>query len=336
MKSVFRDPSVDFWHRGCASSTPQSGGNPAVPSPCSARARHSTIPRRATPHPQCLHPSCSCKLPALPYPNADAPHTERLPSTGATGYIGGDVLAAVAAAHPDWHVTCLVRSETRGAAVAAAHPSVRLVYGDLASDDLIKGEAAAADIVLRACSPCLPSSRTNASYPSAPAQQRRAGDAANGTPPQTAPTPMMKPRRAPSQPVSLNTARTGRASGSTPLARASCATPTSTCRPTATTPQESGTTSPTCPPSATTSPLTPRTAPSTRSSSQRREDALASRRRLCARRASTATAEAPSTSAAYRSPRWRARASSGSADSSWVRAAIAGPTCMSATWRTCM
>lgn len=68
------------------------------------------------------------------------------------------MLAAVAAAHPAWPMTCLVRSETRGAAVAAAYPSVRLVYGDLASAALIEREAAAADIVLRACGPsALPS-----------------------------------------------------------------------------------------------------------------------------------------------------------------------------------
>ncbi|KAI9793177.1 MAG: hypothetical protein M1833_000817 [Piccolia ochrophora] len=69
-------------------------------------------------------------------------------ATGATGYIGGDALHAIFAAHPDSDVTCLVRNSSKGAQVASKHPSVKLVYGDLSSSDLVRAEAQKADIVL--------------------------------------------------------------------------------------------------------------------------------------------------------------------------------------------
>ncbi|KAI9719912.1 MAG: hypothetical protein M1828_006042 [Chrysothrix sp. TS-e1954] len=68
--------------------------------------------------------------------------------TGATGYIGGDALHEIITAHPDWNYTCLVRNSDKGAQVAAAYPQIRLVYGDLASADLLQRESQAADIVL--------------------------------------------------------------------------------------------------------------------------------------------------------------------------------------------
>ncbi|KAF2404392.1 putative nucleoside-diphosphate-sugar epimerase [Trichodelitschia bisporula] len=67
--------------------------------------------------------------------------------TGATGYIGGDALFAILEAHPKYEITCLVRNSTKGAAVAKQHPTVRLVYGDLDSTNLLATEAAAAEIV---------------------------------------------------------------------------------------------------------------------------------------------------------------------------------------------
>lgn len=53
------------------------------------------------------------------------------------------------AQHPDWSYTCSVRSSEKGAKVAQVFPSVRLVYGDLDSVDMIEEEAANADIVYR-------------------------------------------------------------------------------------------------------------------------------------------------------------------------------------------
>ncbi|KAF1987611.1 NAD(P)-binding protein [Aulographum hederae CBS 113979] len=67
--------------------------------------------------------------------------------TGVTGYIGGDALDAITTAHPDYSITALVRSPDKGAKVAQKYVSVRLVYGDLDSKDVIEEEAAKADIV---------------------------------------------------------------------------------------------------------------------------------------------------------------------------------------------
>lgn len=69
-------------------------------------------------------------------------------STGATGYIGGDALYAIANAHPDLDITALVRNSDKGAKVASQYPKIRLVYGDLDSTELLKTEAADADIVV--------------------------------------------------------------------------------------------------------------------------------------------------------------------------------------------
>jgi len=67
--------------------------------------------------------------------------------TGATGYIGGDALYAIAHAHPDYEITALVRNSNKGGKVASQYASIRLVYGDLDSTDLITEEAAKADVV---------------------------------------------------------------------------------------------------------------------------------------------------------------------------------------------
>lgn len=68
--------------------------------------------------------------------------------TGATGYIGGEALYAIVDAHPDLEITAMVRNSDKGAKVAAQYPKIRLVYGDLESDDLLTKESANADIVL--------------------------------------------------------------------------------------------------------------------------------------------------------------------------------------------
>ncbi|KAI9930753.1 hypothetical protein MW887_011510 [Aspergillus wentii] len=52
--------------------------------------------------------------------------------------------------HPDWDVTCLVRSKAKGEKVSAAHPSASLVYGEQDSIDLLEDEASKADIVIHA------------------------------------------------------------------------------------------------------------------------------------------------------------------------------------------
>ena len=69
--------------------------------------------------------------------------------TGATGYIGGDALFALEKAHPEYEHTAIVRDSDRGALVAAAYPSIRLVYGTLEDSKLLAEESSRADIVLR-------------------------------------------------------------------------------------------------------------------------------------------------------------------------------------------
>jgi N-acetyl-gamma-glutamylphosphate reductase len=68
-------------------------------------------------------------------------------ATGVTGYLGGDAVYAILAAHPEYEVTSLVRDKTKGAQVAEAHPNIRIVYGDLDDGTLLEEEAANTDIV---------------------------------------------------------------------------------------------------------------------------------------------------------------------------------------------
>jgi hypothetical protein len=63
------------------------------------------------------------------------------------------VVDAVAKTYPDLDITALVRNSDKGAKVAAQYASVRLVYGNLDSTDLLKEEASKADIVLH-CADC--------------------------------------------------------------------------------------------------------------------------------------------------------------------------------------
>ena len=74
-------------------------------------------------------------------------------STGATGYIGGDALYAVANTYPDLEITALVRNSDKGAKVASQYAKIRLVYGDLDSTELLTTEASKANIVLH-CADC--------------------------------------------------------------------------------------------------------------------------------------------------------------------------------------
>ncbi|KAH7355009.1 hypothetical protein BKA65DRAFT_452177 [Rhexocercosporidium sp. MPI-PUGE-AT-0058] len=68
--------------------------------------------------------------------------------TGATGYIGGDVMYAFHKSHPEYEYTALVRNSDKGAQVAASFPSVRLVYGTLDDSKLLEEESSKADIII--------------------------------------------------------------------------------------------------------------------------------------------------------------------------------------------
>ncbi|KAL8653039.1 MAG: hypothetical protein Q9226_004010, partial [Calogaya cf. arnoldii] len=68
--------------------------------------------------------------------------------TGATGYIGGDALYQLMKSTKQYEVAALVQNSEKGAQVASQYPSIRLVYGNLDSAELLEEEARKADIVL--------------------------------------------------------------------------------------------------------------------------------------------------------------------------------------------
>lgn len=66
-----------------------------------------------------------------------------------TGYIAGDCLYTFSHAHPEYAYAALVRTQEKADIVKKAYPSVRIVLGGLDDFDILKEEAAKADIVLR-------------------------------------------------------------------------------------------------------------------------------------------------------------------------------------------
>ncbi|SCO04396.1 related to nucleoside-diphosphate-sugar epimerase [Fusarium fujikuroi] len=68
--------------------------------------------------------------------------------TGATGYIGGDVLHTLLKSHPEYKVRALVRDASKGAAITKSYSQVQLVTGGLDDTDVIAQEAQEADVVL--------------------------------------------------------------------------------------------------------------------------------------------------------------------------------------------
>lgn len=76
-----------------------------------------------------------------------------LDSTGVTGYIAGDAFYALNKAHPEYEYAALVRTQEKADTVKKAYPSVRIVLGGLDDSDILKEEAAKADVVLRASFP---------------------------------------------------------------------------------------------------------------------------------------------------------------------------------------
>lgn len=70
--------------------------------------------------------------------------------TGATGFIGGEVLYRVINDFPEASVTALVRTEEKAKAVKSKFPTVSTVLGDLSSFDVLEKEYDAADVVITA------------------------------------------------------------------------------------------------------------------------------------------------------------------------------------------
>ncbi|KAJ5333911.1 hypothetical protein MYU51_018289 [Penicillium brevicompactum] len=72
--------------------------------------------------------------------------------TGATGYIGGEILHVLQQANPDYDVSVLIRDQEKANKVLAAFPQVRVVLADLDNVDIIEEEARKANVVIHAAS----------------------------------------------------------------------------------------------------------------------------------------------------------------------------------------
>ncbi|KAK0385493.1 hypothetical protein NLU13_6673 [Sarocladium strictum] len=68
--------------------------------------------------------------------------------TGASGYIGGQVLHALVNAHPELTIRALVRDLTKGEAITTAYPNVQIVEGSLDDESVLSKEASDASVVL--------------------------------------------------------------------------------------------------------------------------------------------------------------------------------------------
>ncbi|CZR55030.1 related to nucleoside-diphosphate-sugar epimerase [Phialocephala subalpina] len=69
--------------------------------------------------------------------------------TGATGYIGGQFLENIVSKHPDYNVTCLVRTSSQAEQLTAKHPSLHFVTGDLDSTSVLTEQSKLADVVIQ-------------------------------------------------------------------------------------------------------------------------------------------------------------------------------------------
>ncbi|SCV33508.1 related to nucleoside-diphosphate-sugar epimerase [Fusarium fujikuroi] len=68
--------------------------------------------------------------------------------TGASGYVGGQLLHELAQAHPEYTIATLVRDASAAETIAKAYPRVRTVVGDLDDSALVEQEASQALVVL--------------------------------------------------------------------------------------------------------------------------------------------------------------------------------------------
>ncbi|KAK4909388.1 hypothetical protein LTR49_021840 [Elasticomyces elasticus] len=76
--------------------------------------------------------------------------------TGATGFIGGAILAALYKAHPEIHVKALIRGQSDAQHLSSIYPNLQPIQGDLASLDLLKETAGSVDFVIHAARENIP------------------------------------------------------------------------------------------------------------------------------------------------------------------------------------
>lgn len=69
--------------------------------------------------------------------------------TGATGYIGGEILHRITSAIPDVEITALVRDVQKGTQLSYNYPNVHIVHGDLDDSEMIEKAVGEADVVAR-------------------------------------------------------------------------------------------------------------------------------------------------------------------------------------------
>jgi hypothetical protein len=87
------------------------------------------------------------RLPAFPRLNIVLTQTR----LGATGFIGGDLLAGLQEQYPEYEITCLVRTQDKADIIRAVYPDVKVVLGDDESAEIVERETMNADIVFREC-----------------------------------------------------------------------------------------------------------------------------------------------------------------------------------------
>ncbi|KAK5059678.1 hypothetical protein LTR84_009561 [Exophiala bonariae] len=72
--------------------------------------------------------------------------------TGATGYIGGEVLHQVATLRPNVKISALNRDSAKASILRKAYPDIEIIPGDLDNTEVIENEAKGADVVLHLAS----------------------------------------------------------------------------------------------------------------------------------------------------------------------------------------
>ncbi|RSL82263.1 hypothetical protein CEP51_005271 [Fusarium floridanum] len=72
--------------------------------------------------------------------------------TGASGYVGGQVLRELVRGHPEYAITALVRDANSAASISKDYPKIRTVIGDLDDGNLVEQEASQASVVLHVAS----------------------------------------------------------------------------------------------------------------------------------------------------------------------------------------